>query len=718
MKKKQANELKKSTLSREIAKPISIILAIIFIVIIITTITFSGKATITAINGEFIEMANNGAKQIESILLSAKSTTDNVISYLQKAYQISEEKTETENFVSSNGTKETYKSSIYQTEITELSYDVEKYITEVVRQTTGNNADIVGMGVLFEPYAFDKNIKDYSFYVLGAESEKEIEPYNTHDNYSKEEYYAKAATSMVPEFTEPYVEQGITMVTYSVPIIYKQQLKGIVTADINVENFSKVFQASNIYPTKFVTILNENNIIIYDSESSENIGVYLPDFVQEKYMNKITSSMQLGEDFYLTVTRPDKITEYLYFSPITVDDMHWWALTSLQSGDRNKSIRNIIIILIILSIISLALIIAITFYLLKKMLLPVYSIAQAAKQIAKGNLEIDLQRTDSKKETEIDLLFSSFQLTVDFLKKIIEDETYLLQEMAEGNFNVSTNAEQYYIGNFNPILLSLRNINNKLSTTLSQINQSSTQVSTASEQMAKTAQSLAESSTEQANTVEELVVSIHEVTKQVEKNSSNATKVSEKATLSGNLALESNEQMEKMTEAMTKINEKSKQIVSIITTIEDIAAQTNLLSLNASIEAARAGEAGKGFAVVANEISQLAAQSTQAANTTRELIKTSAIEVDNGTMIADTTAKSLQKVTEEIIEITNIAASVKDSSEKQTHSMEQINSNVKQISEVIQNTSAVAEESSATSQELSAQAEELNSLVENFQLKK
>ena len=167
---------------------------------------------------------------------------------------------------------------------------------------------------------------------------------------------------------------------------------------------------------------------------------------------------------------------------------------------------------------------------------------------------------------------------------------------------------------------------------------------------------------------------------------------------------------------MSKINAASLEIANIIQTIEAIADQTSLLSLNASIEAARAGEAGRGFAVVAGEIGHLASQSSEAVEDTRRLIETASSEVESGNRIADETAQALQAIINGISEIVKAVEEVADNSSQQNGAMQQINQAIEQISEVVQSNSAAAEQSSATSEELSAQAIELNDMIEMFKL--
>lgn len=148
--------------------------------------------------------------------------------------------------------------------------------------------------------------------------------------------------------------------------------------------------------------------------------------------------------------------------------------------------------------------------------------------------------------------------------------------------------------------------------------------------------------------MEELVATATSVAEQVEESKKDALQSAEETQKVTAMMEQSQDKMQEMMEAVQKIHETSKQVVGIIATIEEIADQTNLLSLNASIEAARAGEAGKGFAVVADEIGKLAQESSKAANMTRELIGVSMEEINKGNQIADHVMDSLKTAVEAV----------------------------------------------------------------------
>ena len=346
---------------------------------------------------------------------------------------------------------------------------------------------------------------------------------------------------------------------------------------------------------------------------------------------------------------------------------------------------------------------------------PVAQCTDRIQLLAQGDLHTPAPKVETGDELQI--LAEATASLSDNLQQVIGDTDYLLGEMSEGNFAIVSNCREAYIGDFSGLLESIRKLNHKLSETLGEIKNAVSQVSAGAGQMADAAQGLAEGATDQAGSVEELQATITNVTEIVEKNAKALGASYEKAMEYQQQARNSGEEMKGLTDAMQRINETSKQISDIIGEIEDIASQTNLLSLNAAIEAARAGEAGRGFAVVAEQIRKLADDSAQSAVHTRELIETSLQEIERGNQITDKTAEALQKVVEGIEDLANESKKAMEESNAQADAMAQIEQGIEQISTVVQNNSATAEETSATSEELSAQATNMNELTDAFQLR-
>lgn len=345
---------------------------------------------------------------------------------------------------------------------------------------------------------------------------------------------------------------------------------------------------------------------------------------------------------------------------------------------------------------------------------PIEEIKIAARKLKEGELDIQIDYTS---KDELGNLADDFRETCAHLHNVIVDAGRILSEMADGNFNVHTQAEASYVGAFQALLVNMRKLNRQLSSTLRQINEASEQVNVGAIQMAESAQALAEGATEQAGAVQELTATIEDVSNSAKDSEAGAKSASELTKASAGDAQRSSEEMKQLILAMQAITDTSNEIENIIGAIEDIAEQTNLLSLNASIEAARAGEAGKGFAVVADQIGKLAADSAKSAVMTRELISKSLEEIEKGNKITENTAATMESVIDSMTQFAQLSGAAAESSVAQAEMLDQVQQGIEQISTVVQSNSAAAQQSSAVSEELAAQAENLKELISRFTLR-
>ena len=346
---------------------------------------------------------------------------------------------------------------------------------------------------------------------------------------------------------------------------------------------------------------------------------------------------------------------------------------------------------------------------------PLAELEDRFDRFAHGDIKTSFP-TSTEKDEIAGLMNSSHDMA-DRLQMIIFDVVRLCKEMGNGNFDVESDCTDAYIGDLEELHSAIKDMCNNVSATLSDVNDAAEQVNVGATNLAEAAQELAEGATDQAASVQEMLATMNTLSDGLRGTVTSVDEAYRQALKCADDAQLSREEMGNMVKSMNRISETSKKIENIVSEIESIASQTNLLSLNASIEAARAGDAGRGFAVVADEIRNLADQSAKSAIDTRALVADTLFEISEGSKVAYRTAEILDGVVNAVQRIAESSKVLSENSEDQALAMEQADAGINRISEVVQSNSAAAEESSATSQELSAQAMSMHDLVARFQLK-
>lgn len=379
---------------------------------------------------------------------------------------------------------------------------------------------------------------------------------------------------------------------------------------------------------------------------------------------------------------------------------------SEKATNRNILIQDIIFVSIVVCSVLISIKMSLDFA------RPIRKLEKGMKEIAQGHFDVYVEHDSAD---ELGVLAQELNSTVGHIREYVYDIRRVLDEISSGNIALSV--DQEYLGDFVAIRESLNQIIGSLNMTMGEMQRCGEQLSTSASNLAAGAQNLSHGSAEQTSSVDDFMVSLKTVADLTEQDGENAEKVTGLSELAWKAVEKSDDQMKEMSEAMQEIEVSSQEIAKVIKIIEDIAFQTNILALNAAVEAARAGEAGKGFAVVADEVRNLAAKSSDAANSTVEMIGRATTAVENGAAIVDSTAKALQAVGVNVRNMNEILGKIGESTTEQAQAFTKMTEAAAQISTVVHINSEAAEQNSAASEELSSQSETLKKLVSQFRLK-
>lgn len=523
-------------------------------------------------------------------------------------------------------------------------------------------------------------------------------------------WYSEVIAAGTTIVTEPYENSSTgELVSSIITPVYGNngEFKGVAALDLSLQSVIDMMSEQQLGNTGFLFLLTQAGNIMYAKDNSilqhSILDIDIDNTIKDGFSNK-------KYDSYIYTYNGSK--NYGYMSQ--VGESQWVVLSGMPSREYNADYYRVLGTILGLFVFIILILFFLTSYTAKSIVRPICQLNDVSEKIANGQLNVELNVLSNDEIGEVSI---SIQKTVTRLKDYIayiNEITDILNGIGKGNLNYVL--KQKYTGEFEKIKFALEQISHTLKKTIQGINTTSLQVSGGADQIAQAAQSLADGAANQANAVEELTATIKDISGQIHNNATFAKDAAQKADLVKADIEFSNQEMYQMVNAMEEISKCSNAIQNIISNIEEIADQTNLLSLNASIEAARAGEQGKGFAVVANEVGNLSKESVVAVQNSTKLIQNSLTSVQNGMDLVQKVATKLSTSVEGVVDLANNMNQLADIAKKQMEDLEQVEQGINQIAHVVTANSAMSQQSAASSEELSAQASTLNEMIGIFKI--
>ncbi len=505
--------------------------------------------------------------------------------------------------------------------------------------------------------------------------------------------------NVIGELTDQCVT-GTNILEYELSVLNVEEIED------KTEILDRLKQITGCEFTIFDGDVRESTTIVLDGQRV--VGTTLDPTIANIVINQGQS--YVGE---ANILGESHITSYIPYRNET-GEIIGVLFSGISSHANDASINTSLTILMLVGIVLILVICIIAKIMIDRTVTkPLAQVMNAAKNMSQGNMDIELDIKSNNEIGELSDNFIKMGSTLSTLNSVLVE---MLGKISKGDWNVDIGTPDIYVGDWNQLYKSLKDMTFSVRDALSQVSTSAVQISSSVNMVSNGAQALAEGAVNQASSVDTLSGSLQSISLQIDDNSKNAKKVNDIAVISGEVTTSTLADMNQMLFAMQEISSTSENIVKVIKVIDDIAFQTNILALNAAVEAARAGEAGKGFAVVADEVRNLAQKSSEAAKNTTQLIEHSISAVETGEGIAQKTNASFEDLANKVQQMVLTISQIAEATREQADGIREISDGIDQISSVIQTNTATSEESAAASQELSSQANTLHTLVSKFKL--
>ncbi len=644
---------------------------LILAVLVYVNYLVSSRIVMDNVENNAWNMANSVAGKVETILVKIKTSTENMALFAESG-----------------------------------KYSL-KYIKDYNRKIVERNREVFGAAIAFEPYSADSTQKYFSsYYYKDMGNIREGSLNDASYDYLKWDWYQKPKELNRPVWSEPYFDEGggnILMTTYSYPFYRydngQKKFWGVVTHDLSLRWIKKLFTSIKIYETGYAFLLTKKGGIIAHPDTSLTLNNTIFDLAKklnDTALYRIGEMMTAGESGFIPYySNVSKKKAFLFFKPLETTgwsfgmlfpkeeimaDVHWLSRLEIGLGIAGACLLAVLILVTAKSISG-----------------ALRRATDAAEAIAAGNIQTaeilsdeflaNKQYSPSKKglKNESIRLFAAF-------RKMAGNLNSLIGQVQSAGIEVSSSAAE-------------------ISASARQLEAAAAEQAASTREVTATTNQIAASSKELANTIRKVDASVTEAADMAGTGSRGLENLSD-------VMLRLTSASESISSKLSIINENANKISSVITTINKISDQTNLLSLNAAIEAEKAGDYGKGFAVVAREISRLSDQTAVAAGHIEEMVKEMQSSVSYGVMEMDkfsfevrSGSEETESINSQLGEIIDIVTRLKPEFEYVEHKTAAQSEGAGQINESMLQLSEAAEQTKESLTEFKNVTSQLNEAV-------